>query len=184
MEDTSTDDPRLTTNFSPKFPTEGQGVYFDLGADPAAVAVERVERKTYGSDGHLCRHVERHGGKADAEFDGVFSTDGKADETLVCGWQDEEDKEKTCQEILAMLQSCISDSHPRVRYAVIYTIGQMALAFEVSADRTASSGIGYWAESKIDYRRKIFPNQQPMPACELCPWDSLTQNRVFSVKAP
>jgi hypothetical protein len=83
-----------------------------------------------------------------------------------------------------MLQSCISDSHPRVRYAVIYTIGQMALAFEVSADRTASSGIGYWAESKIDYRRKIFPNQQPMPACELCPWDSLTQNRVFSVKAP
>jgi hypothetical protein len=104
--------------------------------------------------------------------------------TLVCNWQDEEDKEKTCQEILAMLQSCISDSHPRVRYAVIYTIGQMALAFEVSVARTASSGIGYWAESKIDYRRKIFPNQQPMPACELCPWDSLTQNRVFSVKAP
>lgn len=29
-----------------------------------------------------------------------------------------------------MLQSCISDSHPRVRYAVIYTVGQMALSFE------------------------------------------------------
>ena len=68
MEDTSTDDPRLTINFSPKLPTERQGVYFDLGADPAAVAVERVERTTYGSDGHLCRHVERHGGKEDTEL--------------------------------------------------------------------------------------------------------------------
>jgi hypothetical protein len=46
--------------------------------------------------------------------------------------QDEEDKEKTCQEILGLLQSCVSDQHPRVRYAVMYTIGQMALAFEVS----------------------------------------------------
>jgi hypothetical protein len=68
MEDTSTDDPRLTINFSPKLPTERQGVYFDLGADPAAVAVERVERTTYGFDGHLCRHVERHGGKEDTEL--------------------------------------------------------------------------------------------------------------------
>lgn len=58
-----TNDPRLLINFSPKLPTERQGVYSDLGADSAAVAVERVERKTYGSDGHLCRHVERHGGK-------------------------------------------------------------------------------------------------------------------------
>ena len=49
------------------------------------------------------------------------------------GAQDEEDKEKTCQEILGLLQSCVSDPHPRVRYAVIYTIGQMALAFEVSS---------------------------------------------------
>jgi hypothetical protein len=109
---------------------------------------------------------------------------GKADETLMCRWQDEEDKEKTCQEILAMLQSCISDSHPRVRYAVIYTIGQMALAFEVSVARMASNGIGYWAESKVDYRRKTFLSRQLMPVCELYRWDSLTQNRVFSVKAP
>jgi hypothetical protein len=109
-----------------------------------------VERTTYGFDGHLCRHVERHGGKEDTELKGVVSTEGNADETLVCNWQDEEDKEKTCQEILAMLQSCISDSHPRVRYAVIYTIGQMALAFEVSVARIASKKISYWADSKIE----------------------------------
>jgi hypothetical protein len=56
-----------------------------------------------------------------------------------------------------MLQSCISDSHPRVRYAVIYTIGQMALAFEVSVARIASNGIGYWADSKIETTGGRFP---------------------------
>jgi hypothetical protein len=79
MKEYYTDDPRHLMNFSPKFPTEGQGVYFDLGADPAAVAVERVERTTYGFDGHLCRHVERHGGKEDTELQGVSSTEGNAD---------------------------------------------------------------------------------------------------------
>jgi hypothetical protein len=72
-----TDDPRLLLNFSSKFPTEGQGVNSDLGADSAAVAVERVERTTYGSDGHLCRHVERHGGKEDTELKRCCFTRGQ-----------------------------------------------------------------------------------------------------------
>ena len=99
--------------------------------------------------------------------------------------QDEEDKEKTCQEILGLLQSCVSDPHPRVRYAVIYTIGQMALAFEVSR-AMAKQVIRVTAKIPRNVgagRKRTFRLWQRTRVFERCVSGLIVLNREFSVRA-
>lgn len=62
--------------------------------------------------------------------------------------QNNGDVEKLCSEILKILEGAWASSeeavggesvHPRLQYAVVYAIGQLALAFEVSRDASANS---------------------------------------------
>ena len=110
---------------------------------------------TYGVDGDLGRHVERHGGEPCRRLRGI-----KVDRLNLSIRQDEEHKENTCQDILAMLQSCISDPHARVRYAVIYTVGQLALAFE-EEDFPASA-----ADASLRALRMGFDYPEPRIQCQ------------------